>query len=171
MPVAVVPGSQRAADADGGFIAAHDGIEQGVGIGTFGLRGGQRHRNDHRPRMQDRATVHVVHFQHVAQRAIEQQRIGHATTPRPQRNRAAGRLLLHQPVQLLRDGIAQRRQRTAQPVHQQQRGTLPGHGIHRLLQALGKLFGQAGGRCGHGVTGSGTGGFWAGQGRAAMKTA
>ena len=144
VPVAVVPTTERATDADGGFVAAHHRIEHVQAIGTGGLGGGQRHRDHHRARMQDRLAVHVVHFQYVAQRAVDQQGIGDAAPAGGQGHGIACALGTHHLLQLRRQRIAQRRQRAAQPVHQQGRRPPPRRGIDRPLQLAGQALAQGG---------------------------
>ena len=145
VPVAVVPTTERATDADGGFVAAHHRIEHVQAIGTGGLGGGQRHRDHHRARMQDRLAVHVVHFQHVAQGRVHQQGIGHGAAAGGQRHRRARALRADHLPQLRGQRVTQCRQRTAQPVHQQARRPLPRAPVDGLQQALRKPFAQAGG--------------------------
>ena len=145
VPVAVMPATERAADADGGLVATHHRIEHGQAIGAGGLGGGQRHRDHHRTRMQDRLAVHVVHFQHVAQGRVHQQGIGHGAAAGGQRHRRARALRADHLPQLRGQRVTQCRQRTAQPVHQQARRPLPRAPVDGLQQALRKPFAQAGG--------------------------
>ncbi|MNN53440.1 hypothetical protein D3C81_1681950 [compost metagenome] len=89
MPIAIVATAQCTADADGGFVAAHHRIQQRDAVGMFGLCRRQCDRNHHRPGMQDGTAMHVVHFQHIAQRSVEQQCVIHAAPARAQRCRRA----------------------------------------------------------------------------------
>ena len=93
--------------------------------------------------------MHIVHFQHIAECGIQQQGVGGSSPARPQSNHIATGLRLHHRAQLVCKRVAQGSQGAAQPIDQQQRGALPGGGIHRPLQAPGKLFGKAGSRRGH----------------------
>ncbi|MNV47004.1 hypothetical protein D3C71_1388560 [compost metagenome] len=89
MPIAIVATAQCTAHADGGFVATHHCIQQRDAVGMFGLCRRQCDRNHHRPGMQDGTAMHVVHFQHIAQRSVEQQCVIHAAPARAQRCRRA----------------------------------------------------------------------------------
>ena len=69
VPVPVMVRSDGAPDADDRLVTAHDAVKKRrrVGLGQFRRR--QRSGNNHRPRMKQRAFVHVVHLKHVAEGA------------------------------------------------------------------------------------------------------
>ena len=87
----VVRAAQKLADTNADLVARHRGRQQLWPAGAERLGPRQRHRKDHRGRMEHRAVVHIVLLGHVRSRGVDHRREVRAAAPAPQQHLARAR--------------------------------------------------------------------------------